>query len=292
MRHRCMEDSLRRKAITGCGAVAGRRAVAGRAAIGCAAAVIIAAAALLALAERASGQDVLPPGGYRPADNAARERERLIDESRVHIARVRYGGGGDWYSDPSSLPNLMREFETRTGIRTARSDIVVDPEDPRLFAHPFLYMTGHGNIRLSAEQRERLRDHLLGGGFLWADDNYGMDESFRRTVRELFPERELVLVPLDHEIYRSFYTLPGVPKIHEHDGKPPQGWGVFDGDRLLIFYTYESDIGDGLEDPDVHNDPPEKREQAIRMAVNILYYTLTNREGGGARAGTGAQSGG
>lgn len=242
---------------------------------------IVATLVLFAFSGSSRAQDLMPSGGYKPVDEAARERERLADESRVHIARVRYGGGGDWYADPSSIPNLMREFESRTGIPTARSDFVVELTNPELFAHPFLYMTGHGNVRLSAQELDRLREHLLAGGFLWADDCYGMDQSFRRTVRDLFPEREMMLVPLDHKIYRSFYILEGVPKIHEHDGQPPQGWGVFDGERLMIFYTYESDIGDGLEDPDVHGDPPEKREQAVRMAVNILYYALTAHRGSG-----------
>jgi|WetSurMetagenome_2_1015567.scaffolds.fasta_scaffold01995_9 hypothetical protein len=220
-------------------------------------------------------QDVMPPGKYKPVDPAELERERLVDMSRAHIARIRYGGGGDWYGDPSSIPNLLHEFEARTGIPSARSEIVVELGDPGLFAHPFLYMTGHGNVKLTRDEIEKLRAHLLAGGFLWADDCYGMDASFRATVRELFPERDLVLLPLDHPIYRSFYVLDGPPKIHEHDGKPPQGFGVLDGDRLMIFYTFESDIGDGLEDADVHNDPPEKREQAIRMGVNVLYYALT-----------------
>ena len=164
--------------------------------------VLVACAA--SLAGRSIAQDVLPPGGYRPVDSGARDRDRLIDESRVHVARLRYGGGGDWYADPSSTANLLREFHARTGIPTARREFVVEPGDPRLSAHPFLYMTGHGNVRLGVEERDRLREHLLGGGFLWADDCYGMDESFRRTVREMFPERELALVPLDHPIYRSF----------------------------------------------------------------------------------------
>ena len=220
-------------------------------------------------------QDVIPPGGYKPVDPAERQQEQLVDASRVHIARIRYGGGGDWYSDPSSMPNLLREFEARTGIPTAKTEVVIELGDPGLFAHPFVYMTGHGNIKLTREELEKLREHLLGGGFLWADDCYGMDSSFRKMARELFPERELVLLPLDHEVYRGFYNLEGPPKIHEHDKKPPQGYGVLDGDRLMIFYTYESDVGDGLEDADVHNDSPEKREQAIRMAVNVLYYALT-----------------
>jgi hypothetical protein len=194
---------------------------------------------------------------------------------RIGIARIKYGGGGDWYSDPSSLPNLLREFERRTGIPTADVETVIELTDPNLFACPFLYLTGHGNVKLTNEELVALREHLLRGGFLYADDNYGLDRSFRRMVMELFPERRLVSVPLDHEIYHSYYDVKGPPKIHEHDGKPPQGLGVFHGDRLMLFYTYESDIGDGLEDPDVHGDPPEKREQAIRMGVNILYYAMT-----------------
>jgi hypothetical protein len=235
----------------------------------------IAAVCVAALALGVVAQDVMPPGGYKPIDPAAHERERLIDASRVHVARVKYCGGGDWYSDPSSLANLQREFEARTGIPTAKNEIVVELADPDLSAHPFLYMTGHGNIRLTRDEIDRLRAYLLAGGFLWADDCYGMDPSFRKTVKELFPERDLALLPLDHPIYRGFYTLEGPPKIHEHDAKPPQGYGVLDGERLMIFYTYETDIGCGLEDADVHNDPPEKREQAIRMGVNILYYALT-----------------
>ncbi|MBN1885511.1 MAG: DUF4159 domain-containing protein [Candidatus Krumholzibacteriota bacterium] len=194
---------------------------------------------------------------------------------RVTIARLKYGGGGDWYSDPSSLPNLLGEFERRTEIRTTRDEAIVEAEAVDLAAYPFLYVTGHGTVRLSPEGIEAVRGHLLRGGFLWADDNYGMDASFRALVAELFPARPLVDVPLDHPIYHCFYDLDGPPKIHEHDGKPPRGLGVFDGTRLVLFYTYESDVGDGLEDADVHGDPAEKREAAMKMAVNILYYALT-----------------
>lgn len=223
---------------------------------------------------------VLAPGAGRGqrvrADGRSEGGGPGAEEShRVQIARIRYGGGGDWYADPSSLPNLLREFQSRTGIPAAREERVIDLTDPVLPLYPFLYITGHGNIKLEGRELERLREHLLGGGFLYADDNYGMDGSFRRMIGELFPERELVNLPLDHEIYRCFYELDGPPKIHEHDGNPPEGLGVFDGGRLMIFYTYESDIGDGLEDAGVHGDPPEKREQAVRMAVNILFYALT-----------------
>lgn len=220
-------------------------------------------------------QHVEVPGGGRDGAAVDRQRRRSLEEIRVRIARVKYGGGGDWYSDPSSLPNLLREFTARTGIPTVDGEKVLELGEPELFAYPFLYMTGHGNIGLAEEELVRLRRHLLNGGFLYADDNYGMDRSFRSMVTELFPERRLVPVPFDHPIYHAVYDLAGPPKIHEHDGESPEGLGVFNGDRLMIFYTYESDIGDGLEDADVHGDPPAKREEAIRMAVNILYFALT-----------------
>ncbi len=228
----------------------------------------------------AASSSVYGQGFRRPertVSETSADREGIdADRARVGIGRIRYGGGGDWYGDPSSLPNLLAEFSKRTGIRTARNETVVDLLGPELFSCPFLYITGHGNILLQQEELDNLRRHLLGGGFLYADDNYGMDESFRSMVRLLFPEREMVTVPLDHDIYDCFYSLEGVPKIHEHSGKPPEGIGVFNGERLMIFYTYESDIGDGLEDADVHGDPPGKREAAVRMAVNVLYYALTN----------------
>jgi hypothetical protein len=197
------------------------------------------------------------------------------DESLIRIGRVKYGGGGDWYSDPSSLPNLLREFELRTGIRTADHDDVVSLTDQRLYSFPFLYMTGHGAIKLSDAEAENLREHLLRGAFLFADDNYGMDEHFRRAMRQVFPEKELTPIPPSHPIFSCYYKLQGLPKIHEHNGKPPEALGIFEGDRLLVFYSYESDIGDGLEDPEVHGDPPAKRELAMRMACNVLFYALT-----------------
>ncbi len=230
---------------------------------------------ILCFGPGASGQKVVSSESYRGRETEESKRDRLEREIRIRIARIRYGGGGDWYSDPSSLANLLEEFERRTGIPTAKDEKVKELGDPELSSFPFLYMTGHGNVQLTGEERERLRNHLLGGGFLYADDNYGMDRSFRRMIAELFPELRLVTLPLDHAIYSSFYRLDGPPKIHEHDGKPPEGLGIFDAGRLMVFYTYESDIGDGLEDPGVHGDPPRKREAAVRMAVNILYYALT-----------------
>ena len=214
-------------------------------------------------------------GSEDPSSSRRENNTKIADDYRVTVARLKYGGGGDWYADPSSLPNLLDAFERRTGIPTASAEKVIEPGDPELSSYPFLYMTGHGNVSFSGTELERLRAHLLAGGFLYADDNYGMDKSFRRIVALLFPGRELSAVPLDHPIYSCFYELDGPPKVHEHDGRPPVGLGVFDGDRLMLFYTYESDVGDGLEDADVHGDPPAVRELAMRMAVNVFYYAMT-----------------
>jgi len=208
-----------------------------------------------------------PPGAGAQPEQPARPGE-------LQLGRLHYSGGGDWYGNPSSLPNLLAEFGRRTGIDCADRETVVKATDPGLARLPLVYLNGHGNIQLTAEEETRLRAWLQHGGFLWADDNYGLDASFRRTVERLFPAEQLRLVPADHPIYHSFYELDGVPKIHVHDGKPPQGWGLFLDGRLAIFYTYEADIGDGLEDAEVHKDPPEKREAALKMAVNVLYHAL------------------
>lgn len=229
----------------------------------------------IACAGELAAQKVIPPGGFIERNAEPSIREKALEDIRIRIGRVKYGGGGDWYNGPSTLPNLLVEFQKRTGIPTTADEKVVELTDPDLSSYPFIFMTGHGNIKLTIAEEENLRRYLLNGGFLYADDDYGMDRSFRRMVSELFPERKLVLVPAGHPIYHSFYDLPGPPKIEEHDGLPPQGLGIFDGDRLMIYYTYQSDIGDGLEDQEVHGAPPAKREQAIKMAVNILYYALT-----------------
>ena len=191
------------------------------------------------------------------------------------VARLKYGGGGDWYANPSSLPNWLREFERRTGIPTAATEAVVSLDSDELYRQPLIYATGHGRIALDQREQAELRRYLEAGGFFWADDNYGLDASFRELMRQVFPDAPLVPLPSDHPIYRAYYALPGLPKIHEHDGLPAQGYGIIQQDRLLVFYTYSSDIGDGLEDPDVHGDPPEVREAAARMAVNVLMHALT-----------------
>jgi len=186
------------------------------------------------------------------------------ERAPLAIARLQYDGGGDWYANPSSLPNLIAAVRERTTLAIA-------PDELRL--------TGHGTIRLSEEEIERLRAWLERGGFLHVDDNYGLDESFRRELARVFPDRPLVEVPLSHPIYRAVYDFPsGLPKIHEHDGKPPQGLGVFIGERLAVYYSYEADLGNGWEDPGTHPaDPPALREAALRMGVNLVVYAVTSR---------------
>ena len=199
----------------------------------------------------------------------------VAQEASVTIGRLHYEGGGDWYANPSSLPNLLAAVRQRTDIRTEPREDVVALADPSLWDVPYLYMTGHGNVHFSDADLVTLRRYLLQGGFLHADDNYGMDSSIRRELARLFPDRPLVEVPLDHPIYNLVYRFPkGVPKIHEHDGKPAQGFGIFIDGRLAVYYTYQSDLGDGWEDPDVHKDPPEVRESAIRMGVNLVAYAV------------------
>lgn len=198
--------------------------------------------------------------------------------TRLTVARVQYDGGGDWYANPSSIPNLLEAIAERTTLPVERREARVTLLDDRLWDYPFLHITGHGNLKLSDREAERLREYLTRGGFLHVSDNYGLDSSFRREIARVFPERPLVDVPLKHPIYNLVYEFPkGLPKIHEHDGKPPRGLGIFLGDRLAVFYDYESDLGDGWEDPDVHKDPPELHEAALRMGVNLFVYAITSR---------------
>lgn len=232
-------------------------------------------ATLAAAALAGPGRAQTPPSIF--ADDTAARASPLLPA----VARLQYAGGGDWYANPSSLPNLLEAVRTRTGIRVAAEPARVRITDPDLPDHPYLYVTGHGNIRLSEEELETLRSYLRAGGFLHVDDNYGLDASFRREVARLFPDRELVDVPLDHPIYRIPYELGGLPKVHEHDGLPARGLGIFLDGRLVLFYSYQSDLGDGWEDPQVHGDPAEVRERALRMGVNLFVYALAS---GGAGA--------
>ena len=194
----------------------------------------------------------------------------------IRVARWHYPGGGDWYADPSSLPNWLEQFSARTGLPAAREEAVVTLDSEDLYRFPLLYMTGHGRVALDERELDALRRYLGAGGFLWADDCYGLDRSFRELIARLYPDAPLRRLGSDCPLYHAFYDLPGLPKIHEHDGEPAQGFGVYRGERLVIFYSYSSDIGDGLEDADVHGDPPDLREAAARMAVNVLMYVLTN----------------
>ena len=191
------------------------------------------------------------------------------------IGRLHYEGGGDWYANPSSLPNLLSAIRSRTSLRVAATEKVVTLADDELWTVPYLYMTGHGNVHWSERDLATLRRFLQQGGFLHADDNYGMDPSIRRELARLFPDHPLVEIPLSHPIYHLVYDFPkGVPKVHEHDDKPAQGFGIFLDERLVVYYSYQSDLGDGWEDPQVHNDPPDKRESALRMGVNLFAYAV------------------
>jgi hypothetical protein len=206
------------------------------------------------------------------------EARGLTPPATLTIGRLHYDGGGDWYANPSSLPNLLKAIADRTGLRTADREETVTLADDRLWAIPYLYMTGHGNVHFSDRDLETLRTWLRRGGFLHADDNYGMDLSIRRELARLFPGIPLVEVPLDHPIYHIVYDFPrGIPKIHEHDGKPAQGFGLFLDGRLAVYYSYQSDLGDGWEDPEVHHDPAPIREQAVRMGVNLYAYAVSGR---------------
>ena len=208
--------------------------------------------------------------------NRALAQEAAADE--FTIARVKYDGGGDWYSDPESLPALLAFVRQQTLLAVAPEEDVVELSSDNLYAFPYLYLTGHGNMRFSNSEALRLRHYLQQGGFLHVDDNYGLDTYLRREMQKVFPEQEFIEVPFDHPIFHTVYDFPnGLPKVHEHDGKPPQGFGLFDENgRLMVFYTYESDLGDGWEPMTVHEKPEELRQAALQMGANIIVYAMTN----------------
>ncbi|MBT3786056.1 DUF4159 domain-containing protein [bacterium] len=190
------------------------------------------------------------------------------------IGRLKYSGGGDWYANPTSIPNWLRLLRSRLGMKIKSSESVVNLRDESTWQVPLIYATGHGNINFTDLEADTLRRYLLSGGFLWVDDNFGMDTYFRRNIRKVFPEKKLSPLSSSHEIYQSFYKLKGLPKIHEHEGDPAQGFAMFHEGRMILFYSYSSDIGDGLEDYPVHKDPPQVRNLAEKFAVNLVYYVL------------------
>ena len=200
----------------------------------------------------------------------------MADNGKLTIARLKYTGGGDWYNDPEALSNLARELQRRAGIETNTNQRIVGLGDDQLFSSPILFMTGHGEVKWADTEIQHLHSYLTHGGFLYADDDYGMDEAFRREMKRAFPDKSFVELPYSHPIYHIIYDFPsGLPKHHEHDGKPPQGFGMFHDGRVIVYYTYESNISDGWADPKTHNDPPQKRETAFQMGVNIIAFALS-----------------
>lgn len=199
----------------------------------------------------------------------------LVSGQHIQIATLQYRGGGDWYSNPTALPNLIEFANRQTGTSISRQIATVEAGSSQIYNYPYIYMTGHGNVVFSAQEAENLRNYMLAGGFLHVDDNYGLDPYFRREIRKVFPEHDLVELPFSHPIYTQTYRFPnGLPKVHEHDGKPPQGFGILHEGRLVLFFTYETDLGNGWEDQAVHGNPEEVRIQALQMGANILQYVF------------------
>ena len=198
-------------------------------------------------------------------------------QGSLKIAKLKYNGGGDWYANKTALPNLIAFCNKELGMNLNAEEAIAEAGSPDLFDYPYLYMTGHGNVVFSNEEASNLRNYLIGGGFLHVDDNYGLDKFIRIELKKVFPELELIEVPFTHPIYHQKFNFPnGLPKIHEHDGKPAQGFGLFYEGRLVVFYSYECDLGNGWEDRRIYNDPEEQRQQALKMGANILAYCFTS----------------
>ncbi|MBL7858309.1 MAG: DUF4159 domain-containing protein [Cyclobacteriaceae bacterium] len=205
--------------------------------------------------------------GYRPCQG----------QIPVKIAKLKYNGGGDWYANKTALPNLIRFCNDELSMNLPSEEDIVEVGSRDIFLYPYIYMTGHGNVVFSEAEASNLRKYLSGGGFLHVDDNYGLDKFIRIELKKVFPELELIEVPFDHPVYHQKFDFPkGLPKIHEHDGKPAQGFGLFFDSRLVVFYSFESDLGNGWEDQRIHNDPQEKRLQALRMGANLIAYCFTH----------------
>jgi hypothetical protein len=193
------------------------------------------------------------------------------------VAVLKYKGGGDWYSNPTALPNLVKFCNDQINTNIREQVQTVEPGSTDIFQFPFLHMTGHGNVFFSDTDAENLQSYLISGGFLHIDDNYGMQPYIRKELKKVFPDKELEEIPKNHPIFNSVYKFPnGLPKIHEHDGKAPVAEGIFIEDRLVLLFTFETDLGDGWEDQEVHNDPEEIRQKALRMGANIVKYAFEN----------------
>jgi hypothetical protein len=197
--------------------------------------------------------------------------------SAQEIALLQYGGGGDWYANPTALPNLVKYCNQNINTAIKEKPQTVTPGSVDIFDFPFVHMTGHGNVFFSAEEAQNLRNYLMSGGFLYIDDNYGMNEYIRKEIIKIFPNKELKELPANFPMFSYVYKFPqGMPKIHEHDGGRPQAFGIFVEDRLVLLYTFETDLGDGWENPEVHNDPQEVRLKALQMGANIIKYVFEN----------------
>jgi len=195
----------------------------------------------------------------------------------ISVARIKYGGGGDWYGNKTTFINIFEKLTKEIGIKTTYKEATVSLDDAGIFSYPIAYIAGHGNIRFEQDEADRLRTYLISGGFLFADDDYGMDRSFKREMKKVFPELNFVELPLEHQIYHQYYNfLNGIPKIHEHAGGPSKGYGIIYEGRLVVFYSFNTDISDGCENAEIHNDPEEKRTAALKMAVNIILYALSH----------------
>ena len=194
----------------------------------------------------------------------------------IKIARLKYDGGGDWYANKTALINLISFTNENTNTNLFKNEEYVDAGSADLFLYPYVYMTGHGNVSFNPVQSGNLKKYLTSGGFLHIDDNYGLDPFIQLEIKKIFPNKDWVELPFDHEIYHQYYNFDsGLPKIHQHDGKPPQGFGIFHQGKLVVFYTYECDLGNGWEDASVHNDPAELRLQALQMGANIICYAFS-----------------
>jgi hypothetical protein len=193
------------------------------------------------------------------------------------IALVKYSGGGDWYANPTSLPNLIKFCNSNINTRIKQKPATVETSSPDLLSYPYIHLTGHGNVVFNDTEVSNLRNYLVAGGFLHIDDNYGMDQYIKKEIKKIFPNTNLVEIPATHLIFQKPFAFPsGLPKIHEHDGKRPQAFGIFIENKLVLLYTYESDLGDGWEDPEVNNDPKEIRDKALKMGANIIHYIFNN----------------